>query len=262
MSQWAAKRQLAIFIGLLAFFAIVAFMILWPRISKEPTCNDGKQNGEESGVDCGGSCLLMCTEDVSESVVLFSRAFNVSGDVYNAVAEVENPNPELLGLSRPYEFRFYDKENQFITRVIGFAYLAPNKTSFIFEDGIKTGNREIARTTFSWLESGNWYKVNKENIRRYNVSIDSFSVTNENTKPKIEASVTNKSDISLPAIDVVVVVFGENGNAIASSKTVTNTMFVDSSQSIYFTWPNPFPEKYSRVEFFPVIPGEYYAISD
>lgn len=259
MSQWAARRQLAIFIGIVALFGLIAFAILWPRISVDPTCNDGKQNGTESGVDCGGSCRLMCTDQVPESVILWSRAFNISEDVYSAVAQVENPNVLSLGLSRPYEFRFYDAENEFITRVIGYATLPPNQNITIFEGGIKTGNREIKRTTFSWLQVPVWYKVNKEILDDYKVTVSDISITNEGTRPRLEAKIKNDGQTNLPSLSVIAVIYGQDGNAITASKTLSDTLPVGTESFVYFNWPSPFAEKYTRIEITPVIPGEYYA---
>lgn len=259
MSKWAARRQLAIFIGIIALFGLIAFAIVWPRISIDPTCNDGKQNGTESGVDCGGSCRLVCTEEVPDSIILWSRAFNISEDVYSAVAQVENPNALSLGLSRPYEFRFYDDENQFIARVIGYATLPPNQVSTIFEGGIKTGNREIKRTTFSWLQSGAWYKVNKEILDDYKILVTGITLTNEGTRPRLEARLTNEGDIAMPELSVVAIVYDIDGNAITASKTLSTILGVGASSPVYFTWPAPFETAYSRIEVIPIIPGEYYA---
>lgn len=259
MSQWAAKRQLAIFIGVIAFFALVAFLIIWPSISKEPTCNDGKQNGSENGVDCGGSCKLVCVSDVAPAPVLWARAFNINDDVYSAVAEVENPNPTLLGLSRPYEFRFYDEENQFITRVVGFTYLPPNQNTTIFEGGIKTGNREIKRTTFTWLDEGSWYKINKDVLDDYMLEVSAISITDETNSPSLEAKIKNIGKGDLPEIPVIAVIYGSDGNAIASSKTLSKTLLSGSESMVYFTWPKGFEESSSRIEIVPVIPGQYFA---
>ena len=41
-------------------------------ISPAPTCFDGKANGLENGIDCGGNCNLMCTDEVKPLIVEWS----------------------------------------------------------------------------------------------------------------------------------------------------------------------------------------------
>lgn len=39
----------------------------WDAFSACKTCNDGIQNGDEIGIDCGGSCPLSCSNSVNEN---------------------------------------------------------------------------------------------------------------------------------------------------------------------------------------------------
>ena len=74
---WALKRQI-FYVGVLVlFFSIAGFLIIYPKLSKSPTCFDGRQNGEELGVDCGGACAKACVAQVDNISVLWSRAFKI-----------------------------------------------------------------------------------------------------------------------------------------------------------------------------------------
>ena len=57
---WAAKRQLQYLSGFLAIILVIVLIIIAPYLRSDPTCFDGKQNGNEEGIDCGGSCDLIC----------------------------------------------------------------------------------------------------------------------------------------------------------------------------------------------------------
>src|SRR3989344_3830217 len=87
---WALKRQIFYTSVLCVFFLIFGFLVGYPYLNKPPTCNDGKQNGDESGVDCGGLCLRACIGEVDIISILWSRAFQVVPGRYNAVAYIEN----------------------------------------------------------------------------------------------------------------------------------------------------------------------------
>ena len=62
---WGLKRQIFYVIVLLLFVTVFAFIILYPTFNKAPSCIDGKQNGNETGIDCGGSCANACLSQVS-----------------------------------------------------------------------------------------------------------------------------------------------------------------------------------------------------
>ena len=86
---WATKRKLQYLSAVFVLFLLVLFIILYPIIFKKPTCIDNIMNGTETGVDCGGSCSLMCKEKTSDPIIFWSRAFPVVGKTYNLVAFIE-----------------------------------------------------------------------------------------------------------------------------------------------------------------------------
>ena len=89
---WSTKRQLLIvFILLATFLAALAFFAL-PYILKAPTCSDKKQNGGESGIDCGGPCVKLCLSQVNDLKVIWQRAFKVTSGAYDVLAYVTNQN--------------------------------------------------------------------------------------------------------------------------------------------------------------------------
>jgi len=89
---WALKRQIFIVIGLIIIIFIFGFLIIYPSFNKAPTCFDGKQNGNETGINCGGSCARACLSQVENVSVLWARAFQVIPGRYNAVAYIVNHN--------------------------------------------------------------------------------------------------------------------------------------------------------------------------
>jgi hypothetical protein len=51
--SWAGNRRLLIIAGVLFVIIVVLSVILILTLPKEPSCSDGLQNQDESGVDCG-----------------------------------------------------------------------------------------------------------------------------------------------------------------------------------------------------------------
>ena len=86
---WALRRQIFYVAVILAFFLVFGFLIVYPHLNKVSTCSDFKQNGDETGVDCGGLCQRACIFETDKIAVLWSRAFQVIPGRFNAVAYIE-----------------------------------------------------------------------------------------------------------------------------------------------------------------------------
>jgi len=115
MIRWSTKRRLVYGGGVVLVLFVVAVFVAWNFLYRAPTCSDGTKNGDEKGIDCGGSCNTLCTADTLIPVVLWSKTFNISGDVYSSVAFIENPNVNSENKRATYQFRIYDSENKLIT---------------------------------------------------------------------------------------------------------------------------------------------------
>ena len=89
---WSLRRQIIYTIILVGFVSILAYSIIAPSLNRPPTCADNKQNGNETGVDCGGTCARACMSQVEAVSVLWARAFRVIPGRYNAVAYLVNHN--------------------------------------------------------------------------------------------------------------------------------------------------------------------------
>ena len=125
-----------------AFFTLlIIFSVpLYKTITAPPLCTDGKQNGDERGIDCGGACALFCARDAQKPIVHWARAFKVSNGIYDTVAYVENPNKEAGVKNALYTFKTYDAENILITETIGKTFLLPGEAFPIFSPAVRTGS--------------------------------------------------------------------------------------------------------------------------
>src|SRR6185503_5513235 len=111
LMTWAFKRQFFYVFVLILFVAAFGYLITYPVIHKAPSCVDNKQNGNETGIDCGGSCINACVSQVDPVSVLWARSFRVVPGRYNAVAYLENHNKNVAASKVNYIFRFADKNN-------------------------------------------------------------------------------------------------------------------------------------------------------
>ncbi len=154
MALWSTKRRFMYGASVVFILALVLGGIFWKVLYKSPQCSDGVKNGNETGVDCGGSCKNLCTSDALTPVVLWSKIFNISGDVYSAVAYIENPNINSKNPKASYKFKIYDAENNLITVKEGETSIPKGRKFAVFETGIvlkgsKPKSAELTFTSFS-----------------------------------------------------------------------------------------------------------------
>lgn len=234
--SWASRRQFKYFSIVMLFVAFVIFLFLIPIIFKKPTCTDGKQNGAELGVDCGGSCALMCENEVSDPVILWSRAFPVTGSTYNLVAYIENRNKNSAIFTTPYEFRVYDTNNKLLGRREGKTFVPPNQQFAIFESRFDAGQSQIKSVSFEFISPFVWIKK-EPTLQALPISVSNIILDNNKDTPILSAVVHNDSIYDLPEFDVIAILYDSDNNAINASKTHKDKLLSGRSLPVMFTWP-------------------------
>jgi hypothetical protein len=249
---WAFRRQLIYMAGVAIFFGLLGFWVGYPYFNQPPTCNDRKQNGDERGVDCGGSCQLMCIFEVDQLSVLWSRSFKVVPGRYNAVAYVENKNENTVVQKIKYRFRFADANNVYIGKREGETYIPPASKFAIFEPAIDMGNSVPVYTTFEFTEVPVWVKAPREKTDEINVLVYDVSLDDESNSPGLSAKVKNDSYFIIPDLSLVVILYDIEGNAINVSRTFLDTLKSGESAQVNFTWLEPFKSKVVTREIIPL----------
>ncbi len=249
--SWASKRQFTYLSIVLAVVLVIAAIIIVPIVNKPATCVDGKQNGDEKGVDCGGSCQKFCAFEVSDVVTLWSRSFQVQGDRYNAMAYVENQNPDAKIADIGYEFRLYDQDNKFIALRDGRTSIPPNGRMAIFEPGINVGNKIPRITQFKFTEAPVWVKTDPKIEDRVQLEIGDKNLMQTDSAPRLTATVTNNTIYNVPNVEFYGIVYDDAGNAIAGSKTFLPSIQKNGTEDIFFTWSLPFTGTVFKTEIIP-----------
>jgi hypothetical protein len=248
-----AKRRRTLYISIIVIFvvAILSVPIYYLFFTERPTCNDGKQNQDELGVDCGGGCKKLCPSQVQTPVILWSRSFKVTDGVYNAVAYISNANFDAGVDSINYSFQVFDANNVTIAERDGTTFLSTNGITPIFEAGIQTGTRIPVRTVFEFTSDPVWRKA--ENQPGYTVSAIQLTTRADGT-PRVDATITNDTVVDIKNIQAVATIFGLDGNAIASSETVVKLLAAHQSADLVYTWPTPLSATGTRIDVIPRIP--------
>lgn len=245
MASWGNKRKYTIGAFLLLIVISPIVYLTYKLLDKPPSCTDEKQNQRELGVDCGGPCDLYCRGTVASPVILWSRALKVTYGLYTAAISIQNPNLNAAADHVPYRLRILDPDGVTIYEKYDRVDINPKYTFPIIIPGIRLGERLPGRIVFEFLEEPRWYK---KQVEVKPVRITNEVIYNEASSPRIEARVENETVKELENINVGIIVYGSDGNAMAVSKTVLDRVPGSGYSNVVFTWPERFPLPIARKE--------------
>lgn len=217
--------------GLIAI-AILIF-IFNAFFTTPPTCFDAKQNGNERGIDCGGSCSLLCQNQAGQPTAAWSRSFLTASSTYTAAAYVQNPNVGAAARNVKYSFQLFDADNHLIVERDGMMDLPPIGSIPVIESNINVGSRTPVRTLFAFSDLPVWNIVPENAIPR--ISITGQQLAQDGTR--LSVTLVNDTVRDAKNITVVGVLFDASGVAVAASKSLVPILARKSTQAVVLTWP-------------------------
>lgn len=248
--DWSTRRK--IIYTSTAIILIVVYSLYHFRdvISPAPTCSDGKANGNENGVDCGGSCQLVCVGDTKPLVVEWSSFIKTQENTYDLVALVSNKNVNIDPLSTSYDFVLTNKDGENIFEKKG-EIVAPVNSAFpIILQNIHLKDRPVQMSVS--LSSGKYFKtVLNGNMTLVKVTSKTF----EEGKgiSRVYANITNNTLNTLLKVRVGVILFDENKNAVGVGETFIDKLDGQEKRQVIWTWNTPFENKPLTVDVYPII---------
>jgi hypothetical protein len=250
--SWAAGRRAVILVilgaGVLAAVAVVLIAVFY----QAPTCADAKQDGDETGVDCGGSCALLCSAEQMPVDVLFVRALATAPGRTDVIAYVENPNPASGAKGAPFTVSLYGPDGVLVATKAGTADLPPSTTVPVYVPDFFSGYQPVARAFLSFdAAAARWQRAETPELAP---KPGSYVLEDEATAPRITAPVANPAPVPAYDVKVVATAFDAAGNAIGASQTLLPSIPAGGEATATFTWNAPFGAPVARVDILPVLP--------
>lgn len=232
---WAFWRRVQYGSGFFVLFLLVSTALYSAFVYVPPTCFDGLGNGSERGVDCGGSCVRICTASVQQPSVVWAQSFKIIDGQYNAVAYIKNTN--VVAATPELRYTFTLKDNGVvIAERSGKTILPPNSVYPIFEGRIKTTDGKEPTETTITLEPVDLWQPAAVGADQFTVR--DFSLTDADTRPRLKAVVENTELTTAENVEVVATIFSSAGVPLTASQTFIDSISPRSSKDTVFTWPN------------------------
>ena len=238
-ADWSQKRKV---FYVLAFAGVVILLTAYPVYQvthPAPTCSDQKQNGAETGVDCGGACAAVCLAEVKQLHVVWAKAFPLEGGRYDLGAYVENTNA-TAGVKRArYALRVLDATGQILAERRGETEIPPASPVLLFEtDVVFSGVLDHADVVF---DSGDVALWTRASTAPSVVMTKNQMLKNTDTKPRFDAVLVNTDLVnSVTNLTLGAIIYDALRHPVAISRTYVDSVMKDSEEPVFFTWPSRF----------------------
>lgn len=231
------QKQLLIGGVYVIIFGLIGFWFYSANFA--PSCHDGKQNGQETGIDCGiAACGVACPVPVQALQIQSIQAVRTPAGDYDAAIQIYNPNTAYGVMSGTYDLVLTDAAGTEVARKAGNQfYMLPGQTKYLVLTAL-AGVPDGATPSVA-IKGIQWEKVSGD-------SSVSLTATNVQMIPKgsqtsLTVLVVNGSDYDFDTVDVAVAVFDGSGKLVTTNTTNLQTVVSGSQRAINVAWPFAIP---------------------
>lgn len=238
---------IVIYIFLFLGLGIGLYFLLRPN----PTCLDGKQNQDETGIDCGGICANACIELVTGEPLVIREvtALPVAENQYDVVARIYNPNNTVGAESFTYTVRLIDSNGIEVGKTSQTGWVLPQETKsllvFMLPAESKPTKATVEITDIKWERLTNYDGRPKLGV--YNKRYEETGRGGE-YGGVASGLVTNESGYDYRLVTVKVIARDTDGKPLAMNQTDLRTFLVGQQREFRLPWPQPFAGKIEMID--------------
>lgn len=238
--NWAKRRQTEILIVLVLAVLIPLLFISLKKPAS--SCTDNIQNGEETGVDCGGPTCRKCLGEVKPLIIRWTKAFTVDKGRYEVGAFIENPNAFAGIPSLAYSIKLYDSAGVLVSVRENKTFVNSGEKFVIFESNISTGERLASRAEIEMDKNPIWQRVEKE---KPNLTITRKDYS-ESPTPRFAIDIQNKSLYGVKDVVVSGIIYDTSNIPVGISATLIPSIASGETSSVVLTWGKNFAASSTR----------------
>jgi hypothetical protein len=212
---------------------------------------DQKQNQDESGVDCGGSCAYLCTASLSTPVISLQRALVQVSDRVDVIAYIENPNADAFARDVTYEVTLYAPDRTVLKTGRVTIDIPPGVRVPVYLPGFFLGKGEGTQAFLTLVPSTLKWSRALTKPTAFQVATPVLAASGD--APRVTAHISNPSIDAFKRITTIVVVYDTVRNVIAASQTVIPELPELGAATATFTWTRAFPGIPSTIEVTPIV---------
>ncbi len=249
MASWSQRRKLLYGGITVVVLAAAVFLPAFFWFYKAPTCFDGLKNGDETGVDCGGSCQRLCSNSFLAPSVAWTRLEQVAPGLYNVAVYIINPNASVGASAVPYHVILYDNQGVEITEYDGTITIPPHRNTLAFNGAVSTAKRIPVKALFEFTAAPDWTSQADPLTA---IAVGDKNYAESSSSASLSVTLKNTGVYAIGRTDVYAVLYDKDGNALGFSKTILDGIPGYGSAVAPFTWPTSWNGAVISIEVLPV----------
>ncbi|MCX6715410.1 MAG: FeoB-associated Cys-rich membrane protein [Candidatus Taylorbacteria bacterium] len=235
MSTWSSRRKYLYAFIVIVVLALAATGIIFSFFYEAPSCTDNKKNGDEQGIDCGGSCTKLCSNAFlaipSPSWVRFKE---VGPKLYNIAAYIVNPNKKAGANKIPYHLSVLNNEGFELASSEGIFDLPPGRNTMVFIGGLRVANQVPVRAIFEFTKQPEWVP-GVDTLA--NLDITDKNYRESTTESSLDVTLRNRDPLVVRNVAVYAILKDKDGNVLDFSRTIVDEISSQGTGIAPFTWP-------------------------
>jgi len=246
---------IAIPIGIIVLMIALVVIFNLPNAS----CFDERQNGNETGIDCGGSCVA-CGIKYARNLEIIGEVsiLEVTSDAIETIVRVRNPNTEY-GVKFDYQVKFLDSFGQIKDTVNAQSFIYPSSAKYLVIPKIEGKKSEIVKAevifneeSFQWFASN---KTSKDLFGVYDVQTQFLEDAKNPGYLKVVGKINNKMSYNFSSVNMTILVYSKIGELLNAVETQLDGLNSNTTEQFEYTWMTHFPNlqqtNLNRVEIYP-----------
>ncbi|MFH1558977.1 MAG: hypothetical protein ABIC19_00445 [Patescibacteria group bacterium] len=223
----------------------VAGFIFW--LLNRPSCSDGKKNGDEQGIDCGGSCPRQCAPMVNLNELKVEEETMIKdGERYDVAAKVINTNKTYGFYPLEYRVNLY-RASKLVASRQGSSYVMPGDMFYLIEAGIEYQGTPDSMEIV--VEKAEPVSFKGDNRPKFDILNQNYAYTREpGSFFETNFQIANRSKYDFLKVDLETVVKNASGEIIAVNRGNINELKSGEVRDFRFFWPGEFFGVAKKVE--------------
>ncbi len=240
--KWSVYRRIFYILSALLvvtfFFTYVFRDTLFPAI----TCTDNIKNGSEMGIDCGGSCSLLCIDQYQPLSVTLVKSYERANGNNQTLILVQNDNQYAAPKTLPLSVKLYGQDGIIIDNL---AINVTASTGHIIPIILDTHEYKNVTKVIADLGAYQMY----HSYGSYVVSLRDFTMDKVSDTDRIHVTYASSyKDRVLENINVTVLLYDTLGNVVDFFSTVVPGLYPDKTADFYSLLQSNINTKITKVQ--------------
>ena len=206
----------------LIIFGSVAWGVYSVALKPVPSCFDGRQNGDELGADCGGSCIS-CEVKNLRPLFVSDAVLHSADRVYSVSVRVQNSSPDFGARNFSYAVNYYDLFDDLIESVSGKSFIYPGGSKDLIEAGARITGGIPSRAELVIDDSSiEW--VGKDDFSEPRYELKDVGAELENGQVVVSGAILNPNNFQLTKVVLSAFLSDKLGFKAGASRTELNNV--------------------------------------